>query len=214
MEVKHMKAWQGIMGAGMILVLSGGMARSEVFLVDLGTEASFRGVGVTSPDSNGKHWNGYAPGDGVKVLTNTANQAGPVRLEFTSSLATDSYNGPAGVTTDPPTPTEIAATAIEAGALGDLGITNAAFDYFEAAAGDKVKFTLSNLDPSKRYTLTFFGARKYPGGEVAGSPPSRTTVYAVTESNGTLLVNTTLNVGCLRRPQQQPGGNADRPAAG
>lgn len=190
-----MKAWQGIMGAGMILVLSGGMARSEVFLVDLGTEASFRGVGVTSPDSNGKHWNGYAPGDGVKVLTNTANQAGPVRLEFTSSLATDSYNGPAGVTTDPPTPTEIAATAIEADALGDLGITNAAFDYFEAAAGDKVKFTLSNLDPSKRYSLTFFGARKYPGGEVAGSPPSRTTVYAVTESNGTLLANTTLNVG-------------------
>lgn len=43
-----MKAWQGIIGAGMVLVLSGSMTRSEVFLVDLGTEASFRGDGVAT----------------------------------------------------------------------------------------------------------------------------------------------------------------------
>ncbi len=182
-------------GACLVWALGQKPVQGEVFLVDLGTAASFRGVGVSSPDSNGNYWNGYAPGDGLKDLTNAAQQTGPVRLEFTSSLGTDSYNGPAGVTTDPPTPSEIAATAIEADALGDLGITNAAFDYFEAVAGAKVTFTLSNLDPSKRYTLTFFGARKYPGGEVAGSPPSRTTVYAVTESNGTVLANAALNVG-------------------
>lgn len=182
---------------GMVLawVMGGSSANAGVFLVDLGTASSFRGASVASPDSNGNYWNEYAPGDGIRVLTNTANQVTPVQLLFTTGMGTDSYNGPAGVTTDPPTPPEIAATAIDAGALGDLGITNAAFDYFEAAAGNKVKFTLSNLDPSQRYTLTFFGARKYPAGEVAGSPPSRTTVYAVTDSNGLTLASTTLNVG-------------------
>ena len=48
MEEKLMKAWQGIIGAGMILFLSGGMCRGEVFLVDLGTEASFRGDGIAT----------------------------------------------------------------------------------------------------------------------------------------------------------------------
>jgi hypothetical protein len=74
-------------------------------------------------------------------------------------------------------------------------VTNAVFEYFAAPSGDKGKFTLSNLDPTKRYSLTFFGSRKYPAGEMAGSDDTRTTVYSVTDSNGVVQVSTNLRVG-------------------
>ena len=40
---------------------------------------------------------------------------------FSSPVGTDSFNGPAGVTSIPPTPAEIAATDIDAHALGNSG---------------------------------------------------------------------------------------------
>lgn len=177
------------------LAFAGIPARAEVILVDFGTSNSYRGVSVANPDANGRYWNGFAPGDVIASLLNSSNQASGISLTFTTGMGSDSYNGPAGPTSDPPTPAELTNTVIDAAALGALGVTNAAVDYIEATPGNKVKFTLGNLDPQKLYALTFFGSRKYPSGELAGSPPSRTTLYASTDSNGASLVSITLNVG-------------------
>lgn len=173
------------------------MARGEMFLIDFGTSASFRGASVTSPDVHGRTWNGFAPGDFLSNMVNSSNRASTFDLSFTTPLATDSYNGPAGVTTQPPTPTELAATAFDATALGELGVTNAVFDYFEAATNSPALMVLSQLDPSKTYTFTFYAGRKYPVGEVAGDDASRTTVFSVTTSNGTVLASTSLVVGAF-----------------
>jgi hypothetical protein len=190
-----MSARNGTMAAVLVGAIAMMSARGEVLLVDFGTSNSYRGVSVANPDPLGRTWNGLAPWESLDNMRNTSNQATHYDLAITTPLATDSYNGPAGVTSDPPTPSEITATAIDAAALGDLGVTNAVFEYFAAPSGDKGKFTLSNLDPTKRYSLTFFGSRKYPNGEMAGSDDTRTTVYSVTDSNGVVLASTNLRVG-------------------
>lgn len=173
------------------------MAHGELFLIDFGTSASFRGASVTSPDVYGRTWNGFAPGDFLSNLVNSSNRVSTFDLSFTTALATDSYNGPAGVTTQPPTPAELAATVFDADALGELGVTNAVFDYIEAATNTPARMVLSQLDPSQTYAFTFYASRKYPVGEVAGDEASRTTVFSVTTSNGTVLASTSLVVGAF-----------------
>ena len=183
---------------GCALVLSlAAVAQAETILVDFGTSNSFRGASVDNPDHRGNYWNGFTPGTFLANLTNSANLATAVDLGFTTAVGTDSYNGPAGVTSDPPTPSELAATRFDADALGDLGATNAVFDFFVAVPGTTVKFTLSELNPAKRYTLTFFGSRKYPTGESGLDTNTVSTRYAVTTSNGTVLASTALNAGSL-----------------
>ena len=172
-------------------------AQAETLLVDFGTSASFRGASVDNPDPQGNYWNGFTPGVFLADLTNNAGGATAVDLGFTTAVGTDSYNGPAGVTSDPPTAGELAATRFEAAALGDLGATNAVFDFFVATVGTTAKFTLSDLNPAKLYALTFFGSRKYPTGESGLDTNTVSTRYAVTTSNGTVLASTALNVGSL-----------------
>lgn len=169
--------------------------RAQSILVDFGTSSSFRGASVPTPDENGNVWNGFAPGAFLANLVDTAGAARGLSMGFTTPIGTDSYNGPAGPTSDPPTPAELANTRFDPAALGELGATNAVFDYFGAGAGLTARFTLSNLNPLRTYNLTFFGSRKYPTGEEPGNQDSRTTVYAVTDSFGTELVFTNLLVG-------------------
>lgn len=172
-------------------------AFSQTILVDFGTDASYRGVSVPAPDANGNHWNGFAPGDFLSGMIDTTNGTTTVTLGFSTPIATDSYNGPAGETSDPPTVDELTNTVLDTAALGDLGITNAAVDFFAATTGTIGRFELSGLNPAKRYTLTFFGSRKYPLGEIDGVPESRTTVYEVTDASQVVLVSTTLVVGAF-----------------
>ena len=184
--------------AGCALILGFTVAtKAETILVDFGTRDSFRGASVDNPDHRGHYWNGFTPGFFLADLTNSAGLATSVDLGFTTAVGTDSYNGPAGVTSDPPTSGELAATRFEATALGDLGATNAVFDFFVAIAGNTAKFTLSDLNPTKRYTLTFFGSRKYPTGESGADTNTTSTRYSVTTSNGTVLASTALNAGSL-----------------
>ena len=96
---------------------------------------------------------------------------------------TDSFNGPAGDTS-----AGLAATigncVFNPGALGNLGITNAVYDYFASAT-----FQLQGLDPTKQYKLTFFGSHKFN--------TDNTTVYSVTSDAGysNVLASTSLLVG-------------------
>src|SRR5262249_34847065 len=61
---------------------------------------------------------------------------------------------------------------IDAAALGNLGIKSAAVDY---AAEANVRFEIQNLDPAKKYALTFYGSHKFSDDDAA--------VYSVYTAN-------------------------------
>ena len=115
-----MKLW-GYLQASLFLVFLSPESYGRSFLIDFGTSASYRGVSVTNPDTNGRYWNGIKPGDYL-ALSDTANSNSTIFFGFNtnSTISSDSYNGPAG-NTNTPTATEIANTKIDRVALGELG---------------------------------------------------------------------------------------------
>jgi hypothetical protein len=165
-----------------------GMAMStsaQTVLIDFGSDTSFRGRSIINPDTNGNYWNSLQPGLPGLNLIDIDNSATPIDLYFDTPVGTDSFNGPAGVTSDPPTPDEIAATDIDAVALGNLGgALEGAFDFAASPGGadNRTRFQIQELDPAKTYTLTFFGSHKYSEDAV--------TVYSVyTDNTYTTLVD-------------------------
>jgi hypothetical protein len=161
-------------------------AQAETVLVDFGNNNSFRGASVINPDSNGNYWNSMQPGLFYTNLVDTANNATTIDFGFSTPVGTDSFNGPAGVTSNSPlTPAEIAAADIDAGALGILGIKAAAVDF---AAEVNTRFEIQQLDPAKLYNLTFFGSHKFSTDDA--------TVYSVYTDNtySSLVASGSLNV--------------------
>src|SRR5215213_6765916 len=105
-------------------------AHAQTVLVDFGTNLSFRGASSPNPDPNGHYWNNYFPGVFFTDFKDINNV--PTTIDFGpdgTGVGTDSYNGPAGDTSVPPTSSHVAATDIDAAALGNLGVKEAAFDY-------------------------------------------------------------------------------------
>jgi hypothetical protein len=158
-------------------------------LIDFGTDTSYRGISVSNPDLNGNHWNSVVPGVPVANLIDTSGTATTIDLAFSTSAGTDSYNGPAGPTDDGVL-VSLPDTDINVTALGDLGITNAVFDYAAGSPG-AVRFQLQQLNPAKRYDLTFFGSHKYNVDNV-----TRYSVYPDhTYSTASASVDLTVGVG-------------------
>ena len=149
--------------------------RADAVLIDIGnsTPAFFRGVTTPSPDANGNHWNSVAPGSYWSDLVDSTGAATTVDFGFSTAVGTDSYNGPAGATSDPVTPTEIAATDIDAAVLGRLGAKEAAIDF---GTGVDVSFEIAGLDPAKQFNLYLYGARKFATDD--------TTVYTIYDDSG------------------------------
>ena len=155
-------------------------AKAQTVLVDFGTNLSFRGVSAPNPDPNGHYWNNYFPGTFVTGLKDINNNT--TTLAFGpdgTGVGTDSYNGPAGATDVPPTSSHVASTDIDAAALGNLGVKEAAFDYAASpgpdvpgnTAANLTRFQIQALNPATKYTLTLFGSHKYSA--------DATTVYSV-----------------------------------
>lgn len=139
-------------------------ADAQTVLIDFGNNVNqFRGVPVPNPDPNGNTWNSLQPGLFYSNLVDTTNTATTIDFGFSTGVGTDSYNGPAGAVSFPaPTPAEIAATDIDAAALGDLGVIEAAFDYANSPSpSSPARFEIQELDPSKKYNLTFFASQKF-----------------------------------------------------
>ena len=175
----------------LILVLGAApIARAATVLVDFGNNSSFRGASVANPDPHGNFWNSMQPGVFYTNLINTANVPTTINFGFSTPVGTDSFNGPAGVTNNSPlTPAEVAAADIDEAALGILGVKAAAVDF---AAETNCRFEIQQLDPLKKYNLTFYGSHKF-----STSDATRYSVY--TDNTYTTLVSSgLLNV-------QQPG---------
>jgi hypothetical protein len=166
-------------------------AAAQTILVDFGSDNSFRGVSVPAPDVNGNYWNSLTPGPFFADLIDIDNNATTIDIGFDTPVGTDSFNGPAGATSFPdPTPAEIAATDIDAAALGNLGVKEAAIDFAASPGGanNNTRFQIQGLDSSKTYTLTLFGSHKFSDND--------TTVYSVFTDNTytTLVDSASLNV--------------------
>jgi len=161
-------------------------AHAQIVLIDFGNDTSFRGVTVPNPDQRGNFWTSMQPGLFYSNLVDSSNVPTTIDFGFSTPVGTDSFNGPAGVTSGPhPTPAEIDATDIDEAALGRLGVKTAAIDF---AAEVNVRFEIQQLDPTKRYNLTFFGSHKFS--------TDNATVYSVFTDNtySTLVDSVSLNV--------------------
>jgi hypothetical protein len=158
-------------------------------LIDFGNNTSFRGLSVSNPDTNGNYWNSLQPGLLYNNLVDIQNNATTIDLGFNTPVATDSYNGPAGPTDASTLATDVELTDIDAAALGNLGgALEAAFD-FAAGPGlpdNRVRFQIQQLDPAKKYTLTFFGSHKFSS--------DTTTIYSVYSDNTYSTVVGTANL--------------------
>jgi hypothetical protein len=159
---------------------------NETILVDFGNNSSWRGYSTASPDSNGNYWNSVDSSVYWSSLIDISNNMTTVNLGFDAVTGTDSYNGPAGVTavTGPGNAsTSYTNAVIDATALGSLGAKEAAFDYYTSSS-----FQIQGLDPTRRYSLTFFGSHKYS--------TDSATVYSVYSDSGytSLVASASLNV--------------------
>jgi hypothetical protein len=175
-----------IIGAGLAA-----SAKAETVLVDFGGSNSFRGVNVPNPDPNGHYWNSLTPGPFYPNLIAINNTPTTVALGYDTPVGTDSFNGPAGATSFPPTPAEVAATDINAAALGDLGVKEAAFDFAAGpggGAGNAARFQIQGLNPAETYTLKIFGSHKFSDNDA--------TTYSIFSDNtySSLVASATLNV--------------------
>ncbi|MDF7824123.1 hypothetical protein P4B35_08875 [Pontiellaceae bacterium B12227] len=167
----------------------GSGVNAEKILVDFGNDGAYRSLSVSEPDENGNYWNEVGAGADPSNMVTTVNSASTIHLLRVNGHGTDSFNGPAGATSaDTNSPnyfvSKVTNSTFNAVALGDLGVTNAIFDYFSASSGTNFTFKLAGLDPAKIYSLKFFGSHKYPGGESGGVDETRTTRYAVTGGEG------------------------------
>ncbi|HEX4412222.1 MAG TPA: PEP-CTERM sorting domain-containing protein [Lacipirellulaceae bacterium] len=180
-----------IMAAGLAV-----SAKAETVLVDFGSDTSFRGASVPNPDVNGHYWNSLVPGPFYPNLIDINNSTTSVALGFDTGVGTDSYNGPAGATDAPPTSSHVADTDIDAAALGDLGVKEAAFDFAASPGGlnNNTRFQIQGLNPNEQYTLKLFGSHKYSD--------DATTVYSIFSDNtySSLVATTSLNVNSLADP--------------
>ncbi|WP_425399540.1 hypothetical protein [Aeoliella sp.] len=158
------------------------IAIGQTILFDLGNDLSYRGASVTNPDPNGNHWNSVWSGAFYNGVVDISGNATNIDFGFSSATGNDSYNGPAGDTTifGP------GDTVYDAGALGNLGVNEAVYDYYVNST-----LQIQNLNPGKTYDLTFYGSHKYNDDNI-----TRYTLYSdATFTNPIASVDLEVGVG-------------------
>lgn len=154
-------------------------------LVDFGSASTFRGV--TSPGN----WNST----GFGFISNLVDTTGaPTTIDWAPNGlgGVDSFNSVVGATSNPPTVGEISAVAeaLNTTTLGDLGVAEAAIDYYVSDNGTNGdgRFQLQQLEAGQAYQLQFYASHRFLGSQ---------TRYSVYDDPGysNLLGSTTLTHG-------------------
>jgi hypothetical protein len=174
------------------LMLSVGLSTSaQTVLIDFGNDTTYRSLSVTNPDSNGNYWNSIQPGVLTNDLIDIQNNGTSIDIGWNTPVGFDSFNGPAGFVPSDDDKQDLRdnylpLTDIDALALGNLGgALEGPFDFIASPGGDdnRVRFQIQQLDPSRKYTLTFFGSHKFS--------TDTTTAYSVySDDTYTTLVGT------------------------
>jgi hypothetical protein len=152
---------------------------AQTVLIDFGNDTTYRSLSVINPDSNGNYWNSIQPGVLTNDLIDIENNGTSIDIGWNTPVGFDSFNGPAGPTGPDDDKqalrdNDLPLTDIDALALGNLGgALEGPFDFIASPGGadNRVRFQIQQLDPSKKYTLTFFGSHKFS--------TDTTTVYSV-----------------------------------
>jgi autotransporter-associated beta strand protein len=176
---------RAVIASAAVLVIVAAQAHGQTVLVDFGNSNSFRGASQVGADANGNFWTSVYSGAyyaGVVDVTGTNTSIG---FGFSTAGGTDSFNGPAGATTNPITQQQLDNVQINSSALGLLGGSDAAaIDYYTDS-----KLVLQGLNSSLSYDLTFFGSHKFNANNI--------TRYSTYTDNtfSNVVSSTTLNVG-------------------
>lgn len=155
----------------------GSLAHAQVVLLDMGSDESFRGASVSSPDVNGNHWNSVWSGAFYPNIVDTDGTATEIDFGFTTATGTDYFNGPSGATQDP------SVTVYNAAALGRLGLDEAVYDFYVTST-----FQIQGLDPTKTYNLTFFGSHKFNNDNMTRYTVYTDDTFSVPVASADLLV--------------------------
>src|SRR4029079_19393718 len=75
--------------------------QAQIVLIDFGNDTSFRGVTVANPDQRGNFWTSMQPGLFYSKLVDSSIVPTTIDFGFSTPVGTDSFNGPAGVTSGP-----------------------------------------------------------------------------------------------------------------
>lgn len=172
--------WIQPLGLATTLILATLASGQDSVLIDFGNSESYRGLSVVGADTNGNYWTSVWSGFFYENVVNTTNSPTRVDVGYDATSpngGTDSYNGPAGVTSQLTLNTDVFFTEIDAEALGNLGGSNeAAFDYYVSS-----RFQIQQLDPKKLYEFRLFGSHRYND---AGPVPDDVTRYTIYSDEG------------------------------
>ncbi|WP_425399537.1 hypothetical protein [Aeoliella sp.] len=159
------------------LLLASVCSAQTSVLIDFGNDDSYRGLSATGADTNGNYWTSVWSGLFYSDVVNTTNT--PTRIDVgydatSPNGGTDSYNGPAGPTSELTLNTDVIFTEVDAEALGSLGGSNeAAFDYYVSS-----RFQVQQLDPKKIYEFRLFGSHRYNDVGPVPDDVTRYTIYS------------------------------------
>jgi hypothetical protein len=167
----------------------------NIILIDFGADSTYRGASPDGPDTKGYIWNSIDFAD-TNNLVDIYGELTAIDFNADSGYETDSYNGPAGETTEPVTAQQIsdALANTDSAALGRMGNAGeAVFDFVTSPsdATSPLRFILEGLDNGSSYDLAFFGSKKYP---IDGVTDTTYTVYS-DSGYSTSLGSDTLTVG-------------------
>jgi len=150
-------------------------------LIDLGPDDGVNGHAMSSPDSNGRHWNAFVYHTAPSALNNLVDASSGTRstvsLTITKSFISKNGIGNGGLLEPDPA------------LLGSFAQPRATEDYFHTQTGGSA-LKISGLNKASVYALRFFGTRE--------SPDIRETRFAVKGGNGTYtadLVTSGTDVG-------------------
>jgi lysophospholipase L1-like esterase len=150
---------------------------SKTVRVDFGKHDGANGNPTTSPDSFGNYWNNFgatASGSNVSNLVTTTNAATTMGITLTTAGWQNNGIQNGGLTaTSPGTQAPLASR------LGELAVDTATQDYLfiSGATGFSAGLKVSGLNPSKLYSMRFFGTRN--------ATDVRRSTYTMTAGNGT-----------------------------
>jgi hypothetical protein len=162
--IRFFKVRACLVSALALLVGQAFFAHAQTVLIDFGNDTTYRSLSVDNPDDNGNYWNSLQPGIFVENLVDIDNAATTIDVGWDTPVGFDSYNGPAGATDETTLETDVQFTDVDRVALGNLGgALEGPFDYIcgPSLADNRVRFQIQQLDPSKRYNLTFFGSHSF-----------------------------------------------------
>jgi|GEM_PF-3450991 len=134
------------------------LGAEPLFLIDFGPSDDANGRATTGADVFGNYWNSWRPAVGGASISTGTTLSNLVTVDSTATTVslevTDAFSGSNGILgggldgADGP----------NAAQIGTLAVETATEDYFfETGTG---AFKLTGLDPTKRYTLRFFGTRQ------------------------------------------------------